>query len=1024
MKSLKEKQILVKWARAMNEPIDPEILQEVEAHEKLMESVKKSVRANLAEDLKLAAVTTPEPPKQVKIIESITDPIDQPPVITINESPNYELPPTLDEVMALFEETVEQVAEEVIKEESTIDLNKEESIVSQVVSQIKEAEVKNKDSFQQPNPEPVNKNLNDIQKKLKFLEQAIGRIAAHGPGGGAVNLKDLDDVDRASVKNATNNQVLSYNAASKLWIARSAASGGGGITLEDLSVTVDTPSGNGNLSYDTNTGVFNFTPANVIAQVQSDWNENTTSNSGYIKNKPVLTTANVVELTNLYFTNARVVSALTAGSNVIIESNGRISSTAIGVVGPQGPQGETGLTGNTGPQGEQGPIGLTGNTGPKGDTGLTGNTGPAGNSTFVAVYDEGSLLNNTIESINFVGGGVTATNTGNAITVTVPAATAQVQSDWNDSNTGNVSYIKNKPTIPYYSNIAALDESVYISNTVTAFNFTGAGVTAIATGNVITVGIPGGSVDGTVGYYGSWYDMQDQTIAAENQVAFVKARITDIANGFTSDGANLTSVYGGVYNLQFSLQLHNTGGGGSGDAAEIWLVKNGQTVANTNTKVAVISNSPYVVAAWNFLVDMDAGDSVALAWSANNINIIIDQLPSTNAGPAVPSSIITIQQVARVLVPDVTSKANIVDLTTANVTEVTNLYFTNARVYSNVTQLGYITSSSLSGYATNTQLTSYATTSNLALKANVVDLTTANIAELTNLYYTNARVYANVITLGYAKTANLTTANVAEVTNLYFTNARAVAAVTNNSLSNISISGFANVTYQPATTQGAAVNISAANTKGGTGYADVIQLVNTSGGAVNPNKFIRLGVNGTFEIINSAYNSMPLQLTDNGDLTVAGNVIMSGVKAGYSAARPGFRIYGANTTNNLSTTQNSTGALNINNWAVDFNQGSYLNNTNGVFTAPVAGLYQINLVCRNAGNAAYSQLAVVKNASGGTGSGGTVSAMIEFAGNSTMNHTGASTVLQLAVGDTIAIKVLAGTINFDSNDNWAVAYIG
>ena len=40
-----------------------------------------------------------------------------------------------------------------------------------------------------------------------------------------------------------------------------------------------------------------------------------------------LTTANVRETTgNLYFTNSRVVSALVAGSQIIIESNGRISA--------------------------------------------------------------------------------------------------------------------------------------------------------------------------------------------------------------------------------------------------------------------------------------------------------------------------------------------------------------------------------------------------------------------------------------------------------------------------------------------------------------------------------------------------------------------------------------------------------------------------------------------------------------------------------------------------------------------------
>jgi len=58
-------------------------------------------------------------------------------------------------------------------------------------------------------------------------------------------------------------------------------------------------------------------------------------------------------------------------------------------------------------------------------------------------------------------------------------------------------------------------------------------------------------------------------------------------------------------------------------------------------------------------------------------------------------------------------------LDTANVTEKTNLYFTNARVFS-------------------------AVTGNLALKSNIVDLTTANVTELTNLYFTNARSRAAI----------------------------------------------------------------------------------------------------------------------------------------------------------------------------------------------------------------------------------------------------------------------------------------
>jgi len=143
-------------------------------------------------------------------------------------------------------------------------------------------------------------------------------------------------------------------------------------------------------------------------------------------------------------------------------------------------------------------------------------------------------------------------------------------------------------------------------------------------------------------------------------------------------------------------------------------------------------------------------------------------------------------------------KANIADLTTANVVELNNLYYTNARVYSNVIGLlnakanivDLTTSNVVEGnnlYYTNARVNAQVE-SNLTLKANVVDLTTANVAELNNLYYTNARVYSNVINIlvNYATNANLalkanvvdlTTANVAELNNLYYTNARVYSNV-------------------------------------------------------------------------------------------------------------------------------------------------------------------------------------------------------------------------------------------------------
>jgi hypothetical protein len=123
------------------------------------------------------------------------------------------------------------------------------------------------------------------------------------------------------------------------------------------------------------------------------------------------------------------------------------------------------------------------------------------------------------------------------------------------------------------------------------------------------------------------------------------------------------------------------------------------------------------------------------------------------------------------IVSDIISSNTWVGIYTANVLETDgNLYYTNARVYSNVIPL-------------------------LNLKANVVDLTTANVAELTNLYYTNARVLANVIPLLDLKANinDLITSNIAEGSRLYYTNARVLSNVSQmsiNVLADVDITGI------------------------------------------------------------------------------------------------------------------------------------------------------------------------------------------------------------------------------------------
>ena len=159
-----------------------------------------------------------------------------------------------------------------------------------------------------------------------------------------------------------------------------------------------------------------------------------------------------------------------------------------------------------------------------------------------------------------------------------------------------------------------------------------------------------------------------------------------------------------------------------------------------------------------------------------------------------------------------------------------------------------------------------------------------------------------------------------------------------------------------------------------------------------------------------------------GDLTITGNTTVNGIAPNYAVNRPGFRVIGGNTTNSLTITQNETGFLNANNWVVDYNQGGYLNNTTGTFTAPVPGLYLISVNVRTPNNAnpVINQAIVYKNQS----TTSNVMIMVEFGVNTSMNHTGGTTVAKLAAGDTLGLKVGAGSITFDPNDNWSVSYIG
>jgi hypothetical protein len=154
-------------------------------------------------------------------------------------------------------------------------------------------------------------------------------------------------------------------------------------------------------------------------------------------------------------------------------------------------------------------------------------------------------------------------------------------------------------------------------------------------------------------YWGTWYSTDIQTASLLNTAYPVTVNtVGGDFDGFYISGSNGSTVSGstivipktGTYDFQFSLQLHNTGGGGASSAINIWLVVNGSAVPYSNTQVSVNANSPYVVAAWDFMGSYNSGDKLQLMWSTTHANNRIETLPSASPHPETPSVIFTIMQ--------------------------------------------------------------------------------------------------------------------------------------------------------------------------------------------------------------------------------------------------------------------------------------------------------------------------------------------------------------------------------------------
>jgi hypothetical protein len=142
--------------------------------------------------------------------------------------------------------------------------------------------------------------------------------------------------------------------------------------------------------------------------------------------------------------------------------------------------------------------------------------------------------------------------------------------------------------------------------------------------------------------YGAFHSTVTQTAAVINTAYGMTLNATDISFGVYI-GTPTSRIYidtEGYYNFQFSAQLTKTTGGVG--AVYIWCRVNGVDIPASATKIRIQGNNAETVAAWNFVLPVNAGDYFELMWSTDDTNCQIFASAASSPVPAIPSVILTV----------------------------------------------------------------------------------------------------------------------------------------------------------------------------------------------------------------------------------------------------------------------------------------------------------------------------------------------------------------------------------------------
>lgn len=151
-------------------------------------------------------------------------------------------------------------------------------------------------------------------------------------------------------------------------------------------------------------------------------------------------------------------------------------------------------------------------------------------------------------------------------------------------------------------------------------------------------------VNGDLGI-GAFYDTTTHVPAASNTAYAITFNTVSVQKSIYR-GSTTSRIYvtgPGWYDFQFSAQLDNTSGGNH--LVYIWARINGTDVPDSASQVRLKGQDGELVAAWNFFLELAAGDYFELMYSVSDTAVEITAQAAAAPVPAIPSVILTVNQV-------------------------------------------------------------------------------------------------------------------------------------------------------------------------------------------------------------------------------------------------------------------------------------------------------------------------------------------------------------------------------------------